>query len=225
MRVYGSSFVRALPLGLFVAALNQLTIGLNRLGTSMLLVAAAPLFSLAYAYAARLVSSTRASARTWVAAVVVGTLVFLPAALVFPWFALASVVWLALLGLSVPAAMLEQTSIADSLRRGVRLGRADYVHALGSLAALVVLFALARFGLALVLHSQAENAVRTAIFLADTVVGPLLFIGATLLYVDQDARLRSRANGGEERDGDLPDAHDADGEGRTDTARESGSTA
>jgi uncharacterized membrane protein len=79
-----------------------------------------------------------------------------------------------------------------SLRRGLELGRADYVHAAGSLATLVILFFVTRFGLALLLESQADNTVRTAIFLADAVLAPLLFLGGAILYEDQDARLRSR---------------------------------
>jgi len=49
-----------------------------------------------------------------------------------------------------------------------------------------------RAGLALLLNSQADNTVRTAIFLADAVLAPLLFIGGAILYVDQDARARER---------------------------------
>ena len=49
-----------------------------------------------------------------------------------------------------------------------------------------------RIGLALLLESQAENTVRTAIFLSDAVLAPLLFLGGAILYVDQDARFRSR---------------------------------
>lgn len=225
IRLYGANFVRALAPGLVVAVVNQVTVGLSRIGTALILVLAAPLFSLAYAYAVRLVLGSRVPARSWTTAVAVGTVTFLPAALAFPWFALASVLWLALAGLSVPVAMAEGASVSESVRRGLRLGRVDYVHAAGSLAALIVLFAISRLALALVLHSQAENAVRTAIFLADTVVGPLLFLGAALLYVDQDARLRSRGKRGEEPDGHLPDADDADREGSADAARESRSTA
>ena len=117
---------------------------------------------------------------------------FVPAALFFPWFAVAAVLWLALVGLVVPVAIAEGTPLLASLRRGFELGRADYVHAAGALATLVILFFLMRAGLALLLQSQADNAVRTAIFLADTVLAPLLFIGGAILYVDQDARLRSR---------------------------------
>ncbi len=190
IRHYGRHFLRALPLGLVVAAINQLTVGADRAVVGTALVASAPILSAAYAYAMQLVTGKRAPARAWVVAVGVGTLVFLPAALFFPWFALAGVAWLALIGLAVPAAIVEGTSFVGSLRRGLALSRADYVHAVGSLATLVILFFLARFGLALLLESQADNTVRTAIFLSDTVLAPLLFLGAALLYVDQEARLR-----------------------------------
>ena len=192
IRLYGRQFLRALPLGIVVAAINQLTTGEERSTVTAVLVVTAPVFSAAYAYAARLALDRSVTLGTWVVAIVVGSLVFVPAALLFPWFALAAVAWLALLGLAVPAAVAEGTTVTQSLKRGLELGRADYVHAAGSLATLVVLFFLTRFGLALLLQSQADNTVRTAIFLSDAVLAPLLFIGGAILYVDQDARLRSR---------------------------------
>ena len=221
IRLYGARFAWALPLGLVVAAVNQVSLGLGRDATTAVLVLSAPLFSLAYAYAAALATRMRPSAASWIVAVGVGTLVFAPAALFFPWFALASVLWLALVGLCVPAAIAEGASFTGSLARGLRLGRVDYVHAAGSLATLVVLFFLARLGLALLLESQADNTVRVAIFLSDAVLGPLLFLGAALLYVDQDARLRSRERA-KERDADVPDADDPHREGDPDAAREPG---
>ena len=169
-----------------------MTTGTSRGVVTGVLVVTAPVFSLAYAYAATLVVGREVPLRSWVVAVAAGTLVFVPAALLFPWFALAAVLWLALVGLVVPVAIAEGTSVASSLRRGLELGRVDYVHAAGSLGTLVVLFFLMRAGLALLLNSQADNTVRTAIFLADAVLAPLLFIGGAILYVDQDARLRSR---------------------------------
>jgi hypothetical protein len=225
IKLYGRHFVRALPLGVLVAVLSQITAGARREAVGAVLVVAAPLFSAAFAYAAQLATETRAARRSWLVAVVAGSLVFFPAALLLPWFALAAVLWLALVGLAVPAAIAEGGSIGASLRRGFALGRADYVHAAGALIALVVLFYLARWGLALLLASQADNTVRTAILLADVVLAPLLFLGGALLYVDQEARLRSRGERRKERkerDADLPHAHDADGEGRPDAAREPG---
>jgi hypothetical protein len=228
IRLYGSSFVRALPLGLVVATINQLTLGTTRVESGIVVLAAAPVFSLAYAYAIQLATGTRAPARAWVVALAVGVVVWIPTALLFPWFALAGVLWLALVGLGVPAALVERTSFSGSLRRGLELGRADYIHAAGALATLVILFVLARIGLALLLESQADNTVRVAVFLADTVLAPLLFLGGAIVYVDQEARLRSRSDQRgerEERDADLPDADQPDREGHPDAAREPGATA
>jgi len=225
IRLYGENFLRALPLGLAVAAVNQAALGLGRLETAVVLCLAAPVFTLAYSYASRLVTGRKPPFRSWLVALCVGTLLFVPAATLFPWFALAGVLWLALVGLAVPAAMVEDTSFTGAFRRGLELGRADYVHAAGSLATLVIVFVLTRVGLALLLESQAENTVRTAIFLADAVLAPLLFLGGALLYVDQDARLRSRGERRKERDADVLDADDADREGRPDTPRESRPTA
>ncbi len=192
IRLYGRHFVPALPLGIFVGVINQLTAGISRAGVGLVLVVAAPVFAAGYAYATRIATGAQVPLRSWAVAIVVGSLVFVPAALLFPWFALAGVLWLALCGLAVPAALLERAPFSDSLRRGLALGRVDYVHAAGSLATLVILFFLTRLGLALLLESQADNTVRTAIFLSDTVLAPLLFLGGTVLYGDQDARLRSR---------------------------------
>lgn len=192
IRLYGQHFLRAVPLGIVVGTINQLTAGIDRVEVATTLVVTAPVFAAAYAYATRLMTGESAPRRSWLIAVGVGSLIFLPAALLFPWFALASVLWLALVGLAVPAAMVEGTSFTGSLRRGFALGRVDYIHAAGSLATLVILFFLMRLGLALLLESQADNTVMTAIFLSDTILAPLLFLGGALLYVDQEARLRSR---------------------------------
>ncbi len=192
IRLYGAHFFRVLPLGIVVALINQLTVETSRGLVTVVLLVTTPLFAVSYAYASWLMSGERAPLRSWLIAVGAGSLVFVPATLFFPWFALASVLWLALFGLAVPVAMVERTSFSGSLRRGFALGRVDYIHAAGSLATLVILFFIMRFGLGVLLSSQADNTVRTAIFLADTVLGPLLFLGGAILYVDQEARLRSR---------------------------------
>jgi hypothetical protein len=221
VRLYESVFLRALPLGLVVAVADQLTVGSDRIQTGLVLLAAGPAFTLAYAYATQLATEMRAEVRAWAVALAAGVVVWIPAALLFPWFSIAAVLWLALFGLAVPAALVERTSFLGALRRGLELARAGFVHAAGSLMALVVLFALSRYTLALLLESQADNTVRVAIFLADTALAPVLFLGGALLYVDQEARLRSRDDPPrEERDADVPDADDADREGRADAARE-----
>jgi len=225
IRTYGQHFVRAVPLGLVVAVSNQLALDRTIGEQIAIFLVAAPFFTFAYADATRLVTGVRPAAEEWLVALVVGTIVFLPAAALIPWFKLAVVVWLAVIGLVVPAALVERTSFRESFARALALGRVDYVHGIGALAALVLIFGMAESGLALLLESQADNTVRSAIFLADTVLGPLLFLGGAVLYVDQDARLRSRGDRGKERDAHVPAAHDAHGEGRADAAREPGAPA
>jgi hypothetical protein len=190
MRMYGARFGWAILLGLPLAAVDQAAHGLSREGSTVALLAASPLFTLAYAAATLIAGRPRPPLGAWAVALVAGTLVFLPAAATFPWFALAAVAWLGLAGLVVPVAMVERLGVLATLRRGIHLGRVDPVHAIGSLATLVLLFGFLRIGLGVLLQSQAELAVRPTIFLADLVLSPVLYLGACVLYTDQEARDR-----------------------------------
>jgi len=216
LRLYGRNFVLVLPLGLIVAAANQLALDQSRDTRIGVLAAFAPAFTLAYAAASVLAVGRRAPLRSWGVAFAAGVVVFLPAALLFPWFALAAVAWLGLLGLVVPVAVAEGTTLRQTFPRALALGRADYVHALGSLATLVIIFALTRLALGQLLQSQADNTIRAALFLSDLVISPILFLGAAMLYLDQAARVGSRSRTRRRRDADLSDAHDAHREGRSD---------
>ena len=185
--------MRALPLGVVVAAVNQLTLDADRFVVGATLVAAAR--------SSRRRSRTRAPWRANAARRHVSG----------RWHC-GGVPRLRAGGTPLPLVRARRRSLAcarragsscrdrrrrsfsGSLKRGLALGRVDYVHAAGSLATLVILFFIMRFGLALLLESQADNTVRTAIFLADTVLAPLLFLGGAILYVDQEARIVSRGD-------------------------------
>jgi hypothetical protein len=218
IRLYGQRFWPAVLLGLPVAVADQLELDRSVAARIAVLCTFAPLFTLAYAAACTLVSEEgeRPGARTWATALVAGTLVFLPAAALFPWFALAAVLWLGLVSQVVPAAIVEERSVGGSLRRGLELARADYVHAAGALATLAILFGLTRLVLGFLLRSQADNTIRVSIFLADVVLAPMLFLGAALLYFDQAARVGSGSRRRRRTNAALPDADDADREGRPD---------
>ena len=192
IRLYGRVPWKALPLGLPLAAADAIALGRSVGERILILVAAAPLFTLAYAWASALAAEVRPTRAVWLRALALGTLVFVPAAFFFPWFALLSVAWLALTGLVVPVVIVEGAPARAAFRRAVRLCRADYVHALGSLATLVIVFVLTRVALAFLLREQADNTIRAAVFLADLVVSPLLYLGAALLYYDQASRVGSR---------------------------------
>jgi hypothetical protein len=192
LRLYGHLFWRALPLGLSVAVADQFVREVS-LGTKILaLLACAPVFSVAYAAASALVAERSAPVATWIRAVVLGTIAFAPAAVVLPWFALLAFGWLAFVGLIVPVVMIESAGWRGAFPRAFRLARADYVHALGSLATLAILFFLTRLMLALLLRGASDQAERVAVFLADLVLAPIMFLGSALLYFDQVARLESR---------------------------------
>ena len=130
-------------------------------------------------------------------------------------FLAPAVVWLAFLGLAVPAAVIERTGFRESLIRGRQLGTTDFVHALAGIATLAIVFTLTKCMLAILLRGQADAAVRAALFLADLTLSPILFVGAALLYFDQEARLRSGPRP-RRRDADLRAAHDPDRQGRAD---------
>ena len=189
VELYQRNFLRALALGVPVAVVDQLIANLSYLERSAALAVASPAFSLAYVGACVLREGTRVPARVWGIAVLVGVLTFLPAAAFFSWFAIIAILYLGLAGHAVPAVVTERLGVRDALRRTVELGRADYVHAVGSFATLALLFALSRLALGLLLSSQADATVRVAIFLADLVLSPLLFLGAAIVYVDQVARV------------------------------------
>jgi O-antigen/teichoic acid export membrane protein len=127
---------------------------------------------------------------------------------------------LALVGLAVPVVVVEDAGLRAALRRAVALARADYAHAVGSLATLLLVFVLTRLMLALLLRSQGEATDRIGLFLADLVLSPILYLGAALLYDDQAARLirsvRPKRKRRRRRDADLHPADDADRAGGAD---------
>jgi hypothetical protein len=216
IRLYGRYFWRCLGLGLVVAIFNQLAVGQHTGIQATLLVLAAPFFTLAYIGACVLVAEERPSLRATAYAFAAGLLVFLPVGLLVWFFILPALAWLAFAGLAVPVALFEGRRIRESIRRSAQIAGADYIHALGTLATLVIVFFVSRSALLLLLHGQADTAVRTAAFLADLVLSPLLFLGSALLYFDQKARLESGSPRRRRRDARLHHALEPDGAGSSD---------
>jgi hypothetical protein len=211
IRAYGKDFWRVLALGVPLALADQVSIRQST-GVQMLVFwAATPLFVAAYVRACSLVLGAQPTG----VALAVGVLVWLPFPALRAVFILPGLAWLAFVGLAVPAAMQERLRFRDALVRGRELGSADYVHALGSLAALVVVVGVADSALSGLLNTQGDTDQRVALALSDLVLSPLLFVGGALLYVDQAARaVRSRH-------ASLHPSVDADAAGRTDPQVES----
>jgi hypothetical protein len=191
IRAYGHDFWRCLPLGLPIALADQASVHHTVAFQAVVYWVTMPLFAGAYLWACRLILDARPT-RT---AAVVAVLIWLPFPTLRAFYILPGLAWLALVGLAVPAAMVERTGFRDSLVRGRRLGLADYAHALGSICALVVVVGLAANVLGALLHSQGDAGQRVAVFLSELVLSPLLYLGGALLYVDQSARLRLKGAG------------------------------
>jgi len=216
IRFYQQHFFQTVPLGLSVAALGQLTTPFGRShrepyghppskdfgnptsilggGIEVTMVIGAVLLTASFIVAIVLVTGERPAGRAFAIAYALGVLVFLPVPLLAQLLYLPAVAYLALFGWVVPVALVQRTGFIEAFRRSFRLARVDYVHALGGLATLVIVFAVIRIMLVLLLRSGSEVAERSAAFLGDLVLSPVLFVGSAILYLDQAARLRARSS-------------------------------
>ncbi len=190
LKIYGEHWKAALVVGLPPALLSAFAAGFSR-GQTLTIVpfAGAVATTASFVIASAVVSGVSLRARGTVPAAVVGVLIYFPFPLLVTAFVLPGLAWFALIGLAVPAAVAEGLGVRDALRRGLALGRADYVHALGGLATLVMLVAVTQVAASLLLQGFADNSARAAAFLAGLVLSPVVFFGAALLYVDQAARV------------------------------------
>ena len=178
IRAYGAHFWRALPLGLPLLAADQASVGRHMGGAQLLIFwGTTPLFAAAYVWACSLILGRRPTAAAFGLAV----LIWLPFPALRALYLLPGIAWLAFIGLAVPAALVERLGFREALARGRQLGAADYVHSLGSLAALVVVVGVSEQVLAELLHSQGQHVYRVALGISDLVLTPLLYLGAALL--------------------------------------------
>jgi hypothetical protein len=229
IRFYGSRFWRSLALGIPVGLIDLAAISLGYASAIVFeIVVAGPLLTLSFVAASVLASDQeRPPTRTLAAAWLAGAIAFIP----FPFLAIAFILpglaWLALVGLVVPVIVIERLPIGAAFRRAVELARADYVHALGSLATLALTYFVTRLALFFTLRGGSGAAERTAGFLADLVLSPLIFLGGALLYFDQAARVRGvrSAPRPRRRDADLHPVVKPDRPGRSDAQVESGPAA
>ncbi len=219
LRLYGARFWPSLALGIGPALLGIAAAELGDPARIVVVLAAGPvLLSASYARAVALV---RPVARGHVAvALVVGVLAFFPLCVsrlwIFPGIYLLALGWLALFVLSVPAALVERRGFADAVRRGTQLARVDYVHALGSLATLVITTFLTGLVLFFALREASDQAIRVAGLLAILVLAPVFMLGATVLYLDQSARVKSGTRTRRKRNADLHPSVEPDVAGRPD---------
>ena len=190
LRLYGRRFWRSLALGTgpvaFAVVVNSLSSPANLVFAA---TGGAFVLTLCYIGACLLARDVPLTRRSFATALVAGVLVFVPVPfltriLIFPAF-----VWLALFGLAVPVALYEAKGLGESLGRATALARADFVHALGSLAALGIVGFVSAIALASLLVQFGDQARSTAALLPLFLISPVLFLGAAMLYADQAARV------------------------------------
>jgi hypothetical protein len=218
IRAYGDHFWRLVPLGIPLAVVDQASVHHRLLGQMAIFAVAAPFVTAAFVYACAVVYRVRPTA----AAFLVGLAIYAPFPVLRAAYALPGVAWFAFVGLAVPAALVEGLRFRAAVARGRELGRADYAHALGSLAALTLVVGIAEYALQVLLHSQSDNSLRAALLLSDLVLSPLLYIGGAMLYQDQAARVGSpRPRTRSARHADVHPSLDADPSGGADAESQS----
>jgi hypothetical protein len=186
LRLYGRRFWPSLALGIPVAVLNLLARTLD----DVVLIVVVPVVGgllVSGSYLGAVALASERSVRI-VQPLVAGLLVFLPFPVLAAFFVLPGLVWFAAVGLVVPVLALERIGFGTAFLRAFALARADFVHALGSLATLAILVFLTQSMLFFLLRGTGDQTLAIASFIAGLVVSPLLFLGAALLYFDQAAR-------------------------------------
>lgn len=195
IKLYQRRFWQCLGLGFALSIVNQVSAIHPKSvpwQAGVLLVLGTPLLTAAYVAAVAIVHGERPRGRTLITALGAGALAWIPVPFLELGYLIPALLWLSLVGLAVPVAIVERVGVRAAFRRALRLFRADPGHAFFSIFTITLVFVLTRVVLALLLKGQGQATGRVAAFLADTVVSPLLFIGPALLYVDQVARLALR---------------------------------
>jgi hypothetical protein len=236
-QIYRDRIGAAFALGVFVA--GALLVGIGTGHPIPILAIFALTFTAADAVAARIAagdSLREACALTAARAVpllLLTVVVSVPFAIsrFDPIFFLFAIAWLAATGFSIPVLMLEDgpsenwfARVGHSLQRSVALARAEFFHALGVVAALVLIYVLVGTLIAGALVGFAENGGLAATLLVQVVLAPFFFLGLAVLYFDQKARaVSSRGTKARGRtDADVHHAVEAERAGAADTAREPG---
>jgi hypothetical protein len=203
VRIYGERIWAAAGLGLFSAGVFLLA----RLQPVVWVVLVSLLIAVGWAVATRLALGDPWR-EAWLAAArrapvllvytVVATLPLAALAVVQGLFVVLAVLWLALVGFSIPVTVVESSGglrgiheLGFGLRRSLELARAEYVHAAGVIAALVLVVALLVLVLFGALRGFAENGDVLAFALSLGVLAPFFYLGLAVLYFDQRARALS----------------------------------
>jgi hypothetical protein len=201
MRLYGRRLGYSLLLGVpptvaavaLAAMTDSATSRAARLTLALVLLG--PAVSLSYVGASVAAVGRKPPPGTLFVAFVAGILVLLPVPFLATFLILPALAWFALFGLAVPAAVAEELELPAAVRRALELGRADFVHALGSMAAAAIVVIVSAGVLQYLLVQFGDTAGGVAAFIAVLLLTPLLLYAAAQLYFDQVARVAPTRKG------------------------------
>jgi hypothetical protein len=213
VRLYGQRLWAVAGIGLFLGAALLVASILGHLLVVIAIVA--PAVTVSYAVATRVAlgdSAGEAWAQAGLRAPVLAPLTVIVSVpfvlgIVDVLILFFSVAWLAFVGLAIPVAMVERApestswfgQIGFALTRATDLARIEFLHVLGVSAALVVIYALLGPLLAVLLTGFADNGNLAATVIANGVLGPFFFLGLSLLYFEQKARIEKLGAGPADR--------------------------
>jgi hypothetical protein len=224
VRLYGHRFGAAIGLGLPIGGAYLASLATP---PALDIVIVAVAFTGTYAAAARIAAGD-SLAEAWAQAglrlptlLVLALVVAVPFALAATqlFLILPALAWLALTGFAIPVAMLEQDPEAKTwfdrlgytLSRSLALARAEYLHALGIAAALVIISIVLGIVLVSTLVGFADNGREIAAAISQVVLAPLFFLGLSVLYFEQKVRaVSSRSDRTRRPDAEVPDAVDSE---------------
>jgi hypothetical protein len=208
IRLYGRRFWAAIAIGAFFGGVFVLAVWIHdRAGLVPYAATLAAGFTPAFAASVRVAAgdSLAEAARRVVrqlpllAVLTVAVVLPLVVSLSFLILLLVAAAWLGAAGFAVPVAMVEEGKepgaigrLAFIARRTLTLARAEYVHAAGVAAALIILYILLGILLSGTLIGFAENRDVEAALIVQVVLAPFFFLGLSVLYFDQRARLAAR---------------------------------
>lgn len=207
IRAYGDNFWRALLLALVPVLPGIAGILAHRAGVgwSVVVPSAGLLIdisiTLVFGLAVATVAGVRLTRRSGVVALGAGLTSLLPAHLVVAAadligggltallaLVLLAPVWLALLGLAVPVAVVEGRGYRSSLRRARVLAQVDFRHLWGAMTTLAVVSLAGFLMLLMLLVNSSRMNGQIAQPITAIVMLPLLLFGGAVLYQDQVAR-------------------------------------
>jgi len=225
IRLYGDRFWPSIALGISPAALFAIVRPLPTVLQLPVAAGAGSVLMTASYIGACVIVAGRAPGRALWNAFIVGFLIWPTVALLPLLFAasgsvwitligpfLPILLWLAYVGLAVPAAVIERLDYRHARARGIERARTGYVQVLGTLVTLVITYHLTAGVLFLLLHGTSDLELSIAGFVATLVISPMIFLGSALVYFDQVGRLDKVSRRATERSDDahLHPADDAD---------------